>query len=390
MSLVVVAGALANKLASGGEAWVRLSWVLGFRKLGCRIFFVEEIQPQTCVDATGTACEFERCVNLTYFKQVVDQFGLAGSAALIYDGGKEVHGPAWQELLDLATSADLLVNISGHLAYPELLRRFRRKAYIDIDPGFTQFWHAQGNAGARLAGHDYYFTIGENVGTPGCDIPTGGLRWRRTRQPVVLEEWPAVPPSSTAEGRRFTTVASWRGPFGPLQAAGKTYGLKVHEFRRFIELPGRTPQTFEIALDIHPADHKDMDALRRGGWRLVDPKVVAGDPSAFRAYVQNSGAEFSVAQGIYVETHSGWFSDRSVRYLASGKPILVQDTGFGRNVPVGEGLLTFRTLEEAAAGAASIQRDYEKHCAAARALAEQHFDSDMVLRRLLEELGIGA
>jgi hypothetical protein len=164
--------------------------------------------------------------------------------------------------------------------------------------------------------------------------------------------------------------------------------LKVHEFRKFWELPRIAKQRFEIALQIHPADCKDLNALRSWGWQIVDPGALVPDPFAFRRYVQESSAEFSVAQGIYVETQSGWFSDRTVRYLASGKPALIQDTGFGRHYPVGEGLLAFRTLEGAAQGAEEIARNYGKHCRAARALAETYFDSDKVLGQFVEEVGL--
>ncbi|MBI3943419.1 MAG: hypothetical protein HY326_10440, partial [Chloroflexi bacterium] len=187
---------------------------------------------------------------------------------------------------------------------------------------------------------------------------------------------------------RFTTIASWRGPYGPVHYGGKTFGLKVHEFRRFIQMPELASQAFEIALNIHPADGKDLRLLQQHGWQIVDPRVVAPDPNAFRSYVQTSGAEFSVAQGIYVDTHSGWFSDRTVRYLASGKPVLVQDTGFSQNLPVGEGLLAFRTLEQAVSGAAQIGRDYERHCRGAREIAAAYFDSDKVLSKLIEETGV--
>jgi hypothetical protein len=187
---------------------------------------------------------------------------------------------------------------------------------------------------------------------------------------------------------RFTTIASWRGPFGPVQHGGRTFGLKVHEFRKFFELPRRSDQAFEIALNIHPADEKDLRLLREHGWHIVNPQDVAAGPAEFRRYIQQSDAEFSVAQGIYVDTNSGWFSDRTVRYLAAGKPALVQETGFSDNLPVGEGLLSFRTLEEAAAGAKCIAGDYERHSRAARRIAAEHFDSDKVLGRLLREAGI--
>jgi hypothetical protein len=372
VTTIVVSGALANKYRNGGEAWVRLSWVLGLKKLGFSVYFLEQIHPEHCVDANGNVTDFESSVNLAYFKQIIEQFGLSSTGTLVYNNGEQTAGLTYAELLDLAEAADLLVNISGHLALEPLMRRLCRKAYIDIDPGFTQFWHAAGNAGIGLEGHDFYFTIAENIGTPACSIPTGEIYWHRIRQPVVL----------------VTTVASWRGPFGPIQYGGKTFGLKVHEFRKFVELPRQARQTFEIALNIHPADERDLQLLRHYGWQIVDPQEVAADPEEFRRYLQGAGAEFSVAQGIYVETQSGWFSDRTVRYLASGKPTLVQDTGFSRHYPVGEGLVPFRTLEQAVAGAEQIVCNYDRHCRAARSLAEAYFDSDKVLSRLAEEIGI--
>jgi hypothetical protein len=385
MTTVLVAGALANKYGHGGEAWVRLNWILGLKKLGFDVFFVEHIAGATCLDTTGAVAPFERSVNRAYFEAVTEEFGLQGRAALIYEDGTEIYGLSREEILARADDAKLLVNISGHLDWEPLLSRCRRKAYIDIDPGFTQFWHAQGNLGARLGGHDYYFTIGENIGTSGCCIPTSGIPWRPTRPPVVLEHWPVT---DTTGPDRFTTVASWRGPFGPVQHEGQTFGLKVHQFRKFVELPSRAPYTFEIALNIHPADSKDLALLQSHGWRIVDPRTAGFTPDAFRRYLQTSGAEFSVAQGIYVETSSGWFSDRTVHYLASGKPVLVQDTGFGRSLPTGAGLVPFRTLDEAVQGAERMMANYSRHARAARGIAESHFDSDKVLGRLVAETGV--
>jgi hypothetical protein len=384
MSTVLVGGAIANKLRNGGEAWVRLSWIRGLQRLGADVWFVEQIGPDMCIDDTGAPASFEQSANRRYFDAVVDHFGLGGRASLLYDGGREASGPPLDELIDVAAGADLLVNISGHLQVEALMRVLRRKAYVDLDPGFTQFWHADGWPG--LAGHDCYFTVGENIGSPGCDIPTGGIDWRPMPPPVVLEDWPVAAGDGLG---RFTTVGAWRGSFGVIERDGHTYGLKVHEFRKMIELPRRVPLEFEIALDIYPGDDRDREALEANRWRLVDPRAAVPGPLEFRDYVQGSGGEFSVAQGIYVDTNSGWFSDRSVRYLASGRPTLLQDTGFSANYPVGEGLLAFRTLDEAAAGAQRIAAGYETHRAAARALAEERFDSDKVLPRFLAEAGVG-
>jgi hypothetical protein len=379
MTAVVVGGALANKPASGGEAWVRLSWIRGLQQLGLDVWFVEELDASLPADLEAPP--------VATFRSVTEQFGLAGRAALIV-GGEVLIGPSLDELVSLAPSTTL-VNVSGHVTHPLLFAAFRRRVLVDIDPGFTQLWHATGQAGARVAGHDVHFTIGEHIGSARCPIPTGGIRWLPVRQPVVLRDWPCVgSPGANGPRMRFTTVGNWRGPFGPIELDGRRYGLKVHEFRRFIDLPARSTHRFELALRIDASDDTDIAALRAHGWQLTDPDAASAGPDAFRAYVQRSDAEFSVAQGIYVDTHSGWFSDRTVRYLASGKPALVQDTGFSDLLPTGQGLIAFRTIDEAVAGADDVGARYDEHAAAARALAERHFDSDHVLARFCEQAGI--
>jgi hypothetical protein len=169
---------------------------------------------------------------------------------------------------------------------------------------------------------------------------------------------------------------------------GKTYGLRAHQFRRFVDLPGLTRCPFELALAIHPTETRDLALLSDKGWSLVDPQMVAGDPLSYRRYIGRSRAEFSVAKDLYVQSRGGWVSDRSLCYLASGKPVLAQETGFSRHYPTGEGLLTYSTLEEAVAGVEEITRRPDRHARAARALAEEYFDSDKVLGRLLEKLGV--
>jgi hypothetical protein len=384
MTTVVVAGALANKPGNGGEAWVRLSWILGLRRLGLDVCFVEQLSPAACVDGNGHPSPVEGSTNLAYHRAVVDRFGLTSASTLLYDDGAQAFGMPEDELLARAESAAALINISGHLTYQPLMRRLGHKVYVDLDPGFTQYWHAEGRA-LGLADHDEHFTVGSNVGTEQCAIPTAGIGWRHVPPPVLLNEWL---PGADANPRRFTTVGSWRGAFGPVTWDGHTFGLKVHEFRRFADLPRRAAATFEIALDIHPADAKDKASLEGHGWHIGDPRRFTGDPDAFRQYVRGSGAEFSVAQGIYVETNSGWFSDRTVRYLAAGKPALVQDTGFGRTLPTGEGLLSFSTMDQAVAGVHEIVGNHARHSRAARALAQAHFDSDVVLGAFLDEIGV--
>jgi hypothetical protein len=388
MTVILVAGPLANKPGNAGGAWERFSWVRGLERLGCDVYFVEQIAPEACVDGQGKRTPFLDSANVSWFRSVTAWFGFGERSILLHDGGRQSVGISWTRFLEIAGSADLLVNLSGHLTLEPVLERIGCKAYVDVDPGFTQCWHADADTPFTIPRHDFYFTIGERIGAADCPIPASDIRWQPTRQPVVLEDWPAC---LGGKCERFTTVASWRS-YGPVRYQGRTYGLKLHEFRKFLNLPRRTWKSleFEIALDIHAGDDRDLASLRDNGWRIVAPASVANDPAAFRRYVQESAAEFSVAQGVYVETQSGWFSDRSVRYLASGKPALVQDTGFSRIFPTGEGVVPFRTLEEAASGAERIMRDYDRHCRAARAFAEEYFDSDKVLTRLLDEIGVAA
>lgn len=379
MTTAVVGGALANRPGNGGGASVRTTWISALRRLGFDVWFVEQVDRSLLTGETPA-----RSPQVRYFREVTESCGLENRRALVDESGESLCGAGRATLEEVASEAALLVNLGGHLTSPWLLDRFVRKAWVDLDPGFTQFWHAEGAEGLRLEGHDRYFTVGLNVGRPGCDIPVDGIEWTPLPPPVVLDEWPP------SEGGLdlFTTVASWRGPFGSVEHGGRAYGPKAHQFRRFIELPELLSTRMQIALDIHPGDGRDRDGLRAHGWDLVDPREVAATPTSYRDYLVASGAEFSVAHGVYVETASGWVSDRTVRYLAAGRPALVQDTGLSDPLPVGRGLLTFNTLDQAVAGAEEIAASYEEHRHWARALAEELFDSDRVVGRLLEETGV--
>lgn len=374
MAVAVVAGALANKPESGGEAWVRLSWVLGLRRLGWDAWFVERLPSS---DPEG----------VRFFERVVGEFGLGERAALLGEGGEPLFGPGEAELGEVAGEAGVLFDVSGHLGTEGIGAGPRTRVYVDLDPGFTQVWYADPAIEFSVAGYDRYLTVGQNVGRPGCPVPTGGIEWLPTLPPVLLEEWtPAPRPPGPP---RFTTVATWRSPYGGLVIGGRQMGLKHHQFRRFAALPERVPGAkFEIALDIHPGDGADLELLRSHGWEIADPGEVAPMPAAFRDYVRGSGAEFSVAQGVYVEAATGWFSDRTAAYLASGRPALVQSTGWATSSTDGSqtrpAAVPFVDLEGAAAGAEAIAGDWEEHSRAAREFAERHLDSDRVLSRVLE------
>jgi hypothetical protein len=380
---IVLGGSVAQRPGRGGHTWVFLQYLLGFRELGWDVVLVDRLEPEMCFDASGRRCPLERSVNLSYFEQVMERFGLGSSYALLCDNGALSLGLPRDELLRRVRGADLLLNVNGFVDDEQVMAAAPLRVFLDIDPGFGQMWRELGLSDV-FAGHDAFVTIGENIGLPGCAIPTCGLDWITTPQPVVLEHWPVT----DGGGDRFTTVASWRGPFAPIEYDGETYGLRVHEWRRFAELPKRSPHPFEVALDIDEADAGDLALLRANGWLLADPGEVAADPWSYRAYVQGSKAELMVAKNMYVRAWSGWFSDRSVCYLASGRPVLAQDTGFTRLYAAGAGLLAFTTLDEAVAGAEELAgRGQERHARAAREIAEECFDSRKVLGRLLELLG---
>ncbi len=379
---VVIAGSLAQRPGQGGHTWALLQYLLGFARLGWDVLFLDRLEPEMCSNAAEPALGIDGAPNLEYFLRVMKAFGLESAYSLAWNGGERFVGLSRRDVLERVRGADLLLNVMGFLVDEEILGAARRRVFLDIDPGFGQMWRELGLADL-FHGHDDHVTIAENIGRPGCEIPTCGLQWIVTRQPIVLSHWT---PSPGGVNRPFSSIGAWRGPYDPVEYQGRTYGLRVHEFRRFAALPLLSGGRFEIALDIDRQDADDLELLRANGWSLIDPREVAGDPWAYRGYIRRSGAEFLVAKNMYVQTRSGWFSDRSICYLASGKPVLAQDTGLAPHYPLGEGLIAYSTLEEAVAGADRIAGEPQRHGRAARALAEEFFESGRVLTGLLDRL----
>jgi hypothetical protein len=379
MATIAVSGSLAQRPGRAGHAWVFLNYLLGFRDLGHEVLFLDRLEA-AMLGPGEAGVEPRDSGAARWLVETMASVGLEDCYCLLLDGGETI-GISRAGALERLRRAILLLDFNGFLADEELLGAASRRVFFDIDPGFAQIW-SELDLTEMLAGHDAFATVGLNLGAPGCTVPDGGLEWVTTTQPVLLERWPPV-----AGGSAFTSVGSWRGPFDPVEFEGVTYGLRAHEFRRFAELPRHCEAPFEIALDIDPADAADAERLRAGGWRLADAAPIGADLETYRSYLQDSLAEISIAKGMYVQSHGGWFSDRSACYLASGKPVLAQDTGFGEHLPIGEGLLSFDDMASAVAGAEAILAEPERHARAAREIAEQHFDSRKVLPALLERLG---
>lgn len=360
---VVVSGPVAGHPQHGGLAWLVLQYVLGFRRLGLDVYLVEPVD-----ELTPAAVD--------YFRDVTAAFALEGRAALIVKGTRETAGVAFDEL---PQDADVLLNFAGVLRHEELTERVAARVYLDLDPGFTQLWQDVEGIDKRFDGHTHFVTVGLALGSRECTISTNGREWLTTVPPVVLEQWPVA---NGIAYEALTTVANWRG-YGSIEHDGVFYGQKAHSLRRVIELPTLTDEKLALALAIHPGETRDLEALAANGWELLDPREVAGTPAAYQRFLQGSKAELGIAKSGYVESGCGWFSDRSACYLASGRPVVAQETGFSRFLPTGNGLFAFETVDDAVEAIEELRGDYEHHRRAARMLAEDVLDSDKVLSRLL-------
>ncbi|MGH8542400.1 MAG: glycosyltransferase [Gammaproteobacteria bacterium] len=380
---ILLSAMVAGVPRQGGIAWIALQYALGLRRLGHEVLLVEPLDEGQV--RPGRAPLWS-CENAAYFRDVVGQFGLEDEATLLLTGTRETAGLTYDQVRDWASRADLLVNIGGGLTDPCLLEPIPVRLYLDLDPGFTQLWQAVEGIDMRFDGHTHFATVGLTLGQPGSQVPTCDIDWIPTPQPVVLKEWPLA---NGIERDALTTIANWRG-YGSVEVDGILYGQKAHSLRRFIDLPRRTATRFDLALAIDPGESQDLAALAENGWHLIDPAVVTGTPEEYRRFIQGSHGEFGIAKSGYVEAGCGWFSDRSVCYLASGRPVIAQDTGFGNVLPTGEGLFAFRTSEEVEEAIDELARDYGTQRRAARAIAEECFDSDVVLSSLLTRVGLAA
>ena len=359
----------------GGATWAVLQYVLGLRRLGHDVLFVEPIAP-----VSDPSTPIASSTNAAYFLDIVRRFGLCGRAALLRQDTRETIGISYDTLTELVATADLLINISGMLRDAQLRDVIPRRVYLDLDPAFNQLWHAAEGIDVHFEGHTHFATIGVNIGLPGCEVPTCGRAWIPTLQPIVLEEWPVT--SGNPHGA-WTTVGNWRG-YGSITYRGELFGQKAHSLRQFMSIPRRTQERLELALSIHAGEVNDLAALADNGWDLVNPADVTATPDDYQRFIQMSKGEFAIAKSGYVISRCGWFRDRSICYLAAGRPVLAQDTGLAGVLPDGEGLMTFSTPDEAVAGIESLSGDYGRHAKAARRLAEEYFDSSRVLSRLVE------
>jgi hypothetical protein len=365
-----------------GVTYQFLHYLIGLRRLGYDPYYIED-SGRWIYDPRSNNVSADASGNIAAVAPILQAYGFTDRWAFRghYADG-QCYGMTEDQILRLYREADAFLNVTGaqeiheeHLACP-------RRIYVESDPFASQVRVAQGDQAmiAALAAHDTHFSFGENLGAADCDVPLERFAWLPTRQPVVMDLWTPLPP---VEGAAYTTITTWHNTGKNVTYRGDTYHwTKDREFEKFLDLPRRRPIPFELAVGVE----KDVQRLLRDqGWSQVDSVSISADLARYRTYIQRSRGEFTVARDQYVRPHTGWFSDRSVCYLAAGRPVITQETGFSKFVPTGRGLFGFRTMDDILAAVDMIESDYEGHCRAAREIAAEYFAAEKVLGKLLHD-----
>jgi hypothetical protein len=364
----------------GGLAWHHLQYVTGLSKIGHEVYFVEDSDDYpSCYDPTRHVTDTSPNYGLQFIKNAFHKVGLSDRWVYYDAHTKRWLGPCDKSIPTILKTADLLLNLSGVNPMRPWFTKIPARALIDTDPVFTQIGNLTINDRRNLSSlHTAFFSFGENIGQNHCTIPNDGFPWQATRQPVVLDAWQVTPGPKNG---KFTTVMQWDS-YPSCEYKGNRFGMKSDSFKDYMNLPEMgNDSIFEIAVGSSSAPY---NLLRSKGWYLCNPLEISRDPWTYQNYIRRSKGEFSVAKHGYVVSKSGWFSERSVAYLASGRPVVIQDTCFSEWLETGSGVLSFNTPEEALSGIENINRNYRFHCRAARSIAEEYFDARKVLSKLVE------
>jgi hypothetical protein len=374
-----------------GVGWQVLHYLEGLRRLGCQVSYLEDTgdwpyDPERNTITDDCRYTTDYIARLMAWCGLPDRWAYRAAA----HGGR-LFGPAAARVDELFSRADALINLTGATVLRDEHLRVPVRVFLETDPVLPQIEVAQGRQFTidLLAAHTHHFSFGENLGAPDCGVPLGRFDYCPTRQPIVLEWWDpaqAAPPSPDTDGR-FTTVASWKQSGKDVEWGGETYSWsKHHEFLKLLDLPRRAGRPFELALACDDAEV--LRLLGGHGWRVVDALALSKDILPYRDYILGSRGEFTVAKDQNIRLRSGWFSDRSASYLAAGKPVITQDTGFGDILPTGRGLFAFRTMDEVLAAVDAIESDYERHSRAAQEIAAAYFAAERVVDSLLKRAGV--
>jgi hypothetical protein len=377
---------LIGQYAFGGVTWDYIQYALGFRKLGHDVWYLEDTGAWA-YDPVKMEPSADCSHNTAYLGRVMEEFGMGDR--WLYRNGADgswhgaVRGAA--EAAKVLASADVLANVSGACWLGEGTAAIPMKLFLDGDPMFTHIGLAadpEGEYACRVRAHERHFSFGLNIGAADCVVPEAGIDWRPTVQPVALEHWDGGGVAGNVDDGAWTTVMNWAS-YAPKEFGGRKYGQKDIEFEKFVDLPSRTRERFVLAMGQGVGQKRPTGMLESKGWTIIEPDRHLPNFTAYRKFLAASKGEWSIAKNGYVQSRSGWFSCRSACYLAAGKPVVVQDTGWSEHLPAGEGVLAFSTLEEAAAGVEKVAADYARHSRAAREFAERHFEAGKVCAELV-------
>jgi hypothetical protein len=364
-----------------GNMLAYFQYLLGFFRLGHKVFYLEESGwSDSCYNPESGSCGDDPTYGIAVVHALMARYNVDIPVYYVNRDTGDIKGIDATGLEQVLSSVDLLLNVGGVCSLPEFSLSSRR-VLIDMDPLFTQLGCF---ASEDLGGYDAHFSYGTNIGQPACTIPTCGLDWLATVPPVVPDIWRDLAAENQHDltAAPFTTICNWSA-YGPISCDGEHYGQKDEEFLRLLELPRHVLRRLEVALA--GADAVTRRRLSEAGWSIREAAAVSNDLSIYQAYIEESRAEFSVAKHAYVKTRSGWFSDRSVCYLAAGRPVIVQDTGVGDWLTIGKGVLTFSSMDQAIDCIEQVEADYAGHCEAAKQIADQIFSYKVVLPRILEQ-----
>lgn len=385
---MVVFGVLGG-LPFAGVSWQVLHYLEGFRRLGYDVYYVEDTGEWPYDPEQNTVTEDSR-YTVNYIARLMTRCGLPDRWAYCSAAeGNRTLGLAESEVSSLFKRADVLVNLTGATLLRDEHLRVPVRIYLETDPVLPQIEVAQRRPFTidLLSAHTHHFSYGENFGAPDCGVPLERFHYHPTRQPVVLDWWAPATDQVPPDTGKFTTVANWQQESKDVEWNGETYAWSKHlEFLKFIDLPRRTPRAIELALAC--GDPEAIRLLSTYGWQLTDAIPLTKDIEPYRQYIMESRAEFTVAKDQNIRLRSGWFSDRSACYLAAGRPVITQDTGFGNIIPTGSGLFAFQTMDDILAAIDAIESDYERHRRAAFAIAADYFAAEKVIGSLMERVGL--
>ena len=367
-----------------GVTFQFLHYLIGLRRLGYDVFYVED-SGRYVYDPLISDLTPDASANVAAVAPILDAHGFDGRWVFRghYEGG-ECYGLSEAQLEQLYRDADALLNVTAAQELREEHMAIPRRIYIESDPFLKQVKALTGDVASwrLIADHDTHFTFGENVGAPDCEVPTLGLNWRPTRQPVALDLWD----EAATPGDAYTTITTWHNSGKDVAYRGETYWwTKDREFLRFMDLPRRRQVAFELAV---VPDEEGAQLLDANGWRRRSSVVLSADLDAYHDYICTSRGEFTVARDQYVRPRTGWFSDRSACYLAAGRPVITEDTGFGRFLPTGCGLFAFSTMDDILAAVDAIESNPVAHRRAAREIALEYFEAERVVGSLMERAGL--